>query len=269
MKEQLAKIRAEALAAFEGAKDAAGLDELRVKYLGKKGELTGVLKMMGKLSPEERPAMGQLANDVRAVLEKAASDKGAAYLHEQLRQVDPLSAELIHANNIKRTVRALEYFYLTGEPISSHNKRERDKPSAYHSCYFVLNDIREHIYERIGLRVEKMLEQGLVEEVAALAAAGCTREMVSMQGIGYKEILDYLDGKATLEEAVYILKRDTRHFAKRQLTWFRRERDVIWINKKEFGYDDGQILTYIGEVLHEKGIRCSLDGTRTENKAGR
>ena len=258
MKEQLAKIRAEAISALESAKDAAALDALRVKYLGKKGELTGVLKMMGKLSPEERPVMGQLANDVRAVLEKAASDKGAAYLHEQLRQVDPLSAELIHANNIKRTVRALEYFYLTGEPISSHNKRERDKPSAYHSCYFVLNDIREHIYERIGLRVEKMLEQGLVAEVEALRAMGCHRGMVSMQGLGYKEILSCLEGEITLEEAVELIKRDTRHFAKRQLTWFRREQEVVWINKNEFDGDEDRILEFMLAELDRRGIAAPL-----------
>ena len=196
--------------------------------------------------------------DIRAVMEKAASDKGAAYLHEQLRQVDPLSAELIHANNIKRTVRALEYFYLTGEPISSHNKRERDKPSAYHSCYFVLNDIREHIYERIGLRVEKMLEQGLVAEVEALRAMGCHRGMVSMQGLGYKEILSCLEGEITLEEAVELIKRDTRHFAKRQLTWFRREQEVVWINKNEFDGDEDRILEFMLAELDRRGIAAPL-----------
>ena len=204
-----------------------------------------------------------------ARLEETAAAQGSEALYERLRSIDPESCESIHAHNVKRVIRAIEFYEKTGTKISEHNRRQRERTSPYNFAYFVLTDDRERLYGRIEARIDRMLEEGLVEEVAALAAAGCTREMVSMQGLGYKEILDYLDGKATLEEAIYTLKRDTRHFAKRQLTWFRRERDVIWINKKEFGYDDGQILTYIGEVLHEKGIRCSLDGTRTENKAGR
>jgi len=206
---------------------------------------------------------------LRARLEKTAAAQGSEALYERLRSIDPESCESIHAHNVKRVIRAIEFYEKTGTKISEHNRRQRERTSPYNFAYFVLTDDRERLYGRIEARIDRMLEEGLVEEVAALAAAGCTREMVSMQGLGYKEILDYLDGKVTLEEAVYTLKRDTRHFAKRQLTWFRRERDVIWINKKEFGYDNGQILTYIGEVLHEKGIRCSLDGTRTENKAGR
>lgn len=197
---------------------------------------------------------GMTGQDIRAALEQAVSDKGAAYLHERLKQVDPLSAELIHANNVKRTVRALEYFYLTGEPISSHNKREREKPPAYRSCYFVLNDIRERIYERIGLRVDQMMEQGLVAEVEALRAMGCHRRLTSMQGLGYKEILACLEGETTLEEAVERIKRDTRHFAKRQLTWFRREQEVIWVNKNEFNYNEDRILEFMLAELGRKGI---------------
>ncbi len=193
-------------------------------------------------------------DNIRSFLERLAADKGAAYLHEKLRQVDPLSADLIHANNIKRTIRALEYFYLTKEPISRHNKREREKPSAYRSCYFVLNDSRERIYEKIGLRVDQMLDQGLVAEVEALCAMGCHRGMVSMQGLGYKEILACLEGEITLEEAVEQIKRDTRHFAKRQLTWFRREREVIWVNKNEFDYDEDRILEFMLAELQRKGI---------------
>jgi tRNA dimethylallyltransferase len=118
----------------------------------------------------------------------------------------------------------------------------------------VLNDDRDRLYGRIDKRVDLMLSQGLVDEVQRLKDMGYHRGMVSMQGLGYKEILDYLDGKTTLEEAVYILKRDTRHFAKRQLTWFRRERDVIWINKPDFSYDDAKILHYMTEILHTKNI---------------
>ena len=192
--------------------------------------------------------------DIRAALEQTAAQQGAAYLHEQLKQVDPLSAELIHPNNLKRTIRALEYFYLTGEPISRHNRREREKPSAYLSCYFVLNDFRERIYENIGLRVDKMLRQGLVAEVERLRTMGCHRGMISMQGLGYKEILAYLEGEFSLEEATERIKRDTRHFAKRQLTWFRREQDIVWVNKNEFDYDEDRILEFILAELRKKGI---------------
>ena len=154
---------------------------------------------------------------VREELEKLAEEKGCAYLHERLQQVDAKSAEKIHANNVKRVIRALEYFELTGKPISAHNEEEAAKESPYNMAYFVLNDIREKLYERIDARVDAMLREGLVDEVSLLAKKGYTKDMVSMQGLGYKEILSYLDGSCSLEEAVYILKRDTRHFAKRQL----------------------------------------------------
>ena len=171
-----------------------------------------------------------------------AEEHGNAYLHEMLRQVDPVSAEMIHANNVKRTIRALEYFEKTGEPISRHNEEERAKESPYDFRYFVLTDERAHLYERIDHRVDLMLEAGLVKEVKRLRAQGCHKGMVSMQGLGYKEILSWLEGEISYEEAVYLLKRDTRHFAKRQLTWFRRERDVIWLNKPDYDYDDSRIL---------------------------
>ncbi len=158
------------------------------------------------------------------------------------------SAEKIHANNVKRVIRALEYFELTGKPISAHNEEEAAKESPYMNvAYFVLNDIREKLYERIDAREDPMLREGLVEEVSMLADKGYTKDMVSMQGLGYKEILSYLDGSCSLEEAVYILKRDTRHFAKRQLTWFKREKDVIWVNKQDFAYQEDKILAYILE----------------------
>lgn len=188
---------------------------------------------------------------VRTALEAMAAEKGAEFLHEKLAKVDPVSAERIHANNIKRMIRALEYFYLTNEPISRHNEREMEKTSAYNSCYFVLNDVRERLYARIEQRVDDMLRDGLVEEVAQLKQMGCHRGMTSMQGLGYKEILGYLEGDTTLEEAVELLKRDTRHFAKRQLTWFRREKDVIWVNKNEFDYEEDRILQYMLGVIEE------------------
>ncbi len=197
---------------------------------------------------------GEENTDYREELEAYAKDHGAQALHDRLREVDPKSADAIHANNVKRVIRALEYYHETGTQISEHNEAEREKESPYQFAYFVLNDVRSHLYERIDHRVDLMMEQGLLDEVTALKNRGCTREMVSMQGLGYKEILDYLDGKDTLEEAVTILKRDTRHFAKRQLTWFRRERDVRWIQKEEYGYDEEKILQAMLEILREKEI---------------
>lgn len=190
----------------------------------------------------------------RSMLENLAQEKGAAFLHEMLRQVDAASAEAIHENNIKRIIRALEYYHLTGQRISEHNERERQKNSAYDSCYFVLNDIRERLYERIERRVDEMINLGLVEEVQRLKEMGVKRGMSSMQGLGYKEILDYLDGVTTLEEAVYLIKRDTRHFAKRQLTWFRREKEVLWIDKDQFDYDEDRMLAFMLEKLRDAGI---------------
>ena len=175
-------------------------------------------------------------------------------MFERLRSIDPESCEIIHAHNVKRVIRAIEFYEKTGIKISEHNKMQRQNISPYNFAYFVLNDDRDKLYDRIDTRVDQMLAQGLTDEVSNLAKCGCSREMVSMQGLGYKEILDYLEGHITLEEAVYLIKRDTRHFAKRQLTWFRRERDVIWVNKPDFGYDNERILEYILRILREKVI---------------
>ena len=181
-------------------------------------------------------------------------EHGAEYLHQMLEKVDAASAKAIHPNNVKRVIRALEFYEKTGRTISSHNEQEREKESPYNAAYFVLNDDRNEIYRRIDQRVDQMMQAGLIEEVRRLKDMGYTKDMVSMQGLGYKEILDYLDGNTTLEEAVYILKRDTRHFAKRQLTWFRREHEVIWVEKEKFSHDNGKILDFMKKELTERGI---------------
>ncbi|MBD5551358.1 MAG: tRNA (adenosine(37)-N6)-dimethylallyltransferase MiaA [Lachnospiraceae bacterium] len=173
-------------------------------------------------------------NSVRIRLEKEAKERGAEYLHEKLAAVDPETADNIHANNIKRVIRALEFYELNGYPLSQHNETERQKKSPYLFRYYVLNEPRELLYQRIEKRVDIMLEEGLVAEVKALKERGYTRDMVSMQGLGYKEILDYLSGICTLNEAVETIKKETRHFAKRQLTWFRREKEVTWVEKGQF-----------------------------------
>ena len=192
---------------------------------------------------------------LREKYEKLASEQGPQALHEMLRAVDPQSAGDIHANNVKRVIRALEFYEKTKTPISEHNAEERAKQSPYGFAYFVLTDKRENLYARIDARVDAMMERGLLDEVKALREMGYTRDMVSMQGLGYKELLAYLDGECTLEEAIYVIKRDTRHFAKRQLTWFRRERDVIWVDKSAFDYDDEKILTYMLEEIEKRGLK--------------
>ncbi len=182
---------------------------------------------------------------LRTELEELAKEKGAQYLHDMLRECDPKAADAIHANNIKRVIRAIEFNRQTGGKISEHNEAEQQKKSAYDSRYFVLTDDRTRLYQNIDKRVDMMLAEGLVEEVKKLLDMGCKRESTAMQGLGYKEIISYLLGEITLEEAVYLIKRDTRHFAKRQLTWFRRERDVIWVEKDKFDYDDEKMLAYM------------------------
>ena len=190
----------------------------------------------------------------REELEQLAKEKGTEYLHEKLREVDPKSAENIHANNVKRVIRALEFYHQNGTPISEHNEEQKQQTSPYNLAYFVLTAPREILYERIDRRVDQMMEEGLLEEVKSLRERGCHRGMVSMQGLGYKEILAYLEGEYPLEEAVRILKRDTRHFAKRQLTWFRREQDVIWVDKEQFHWNEAEILEYMMSVLKEQDL---------------
>ena len=190
----------------------------------------------------------------RKELEQSAKEKGAEYLHEKLREVDSKSAENIHANNVKRVIRALEFYHQNGIPISEHNEEQKQQTSPYNLAYFVLTAPREILYERIDRRVDQMMEEGLLEEVKSLRERGCHRGMVSMQGLGYKEILAYLEGEYPLEEAVRILKRDTRHFAKRQLTWFRREQDVIWVDKEQFHWNEAEILEYMMSVLKEQDL---------------
>ncbi len=193
------------------------------------------------------------SNTYRYILEKRAEEEGGQVLHNELKKVDPKAAEAIHANNIKKVIRALEFFHETGTKISQHNETERQKTSPYNFIYFVLNQSRHILYERINLRIDQMLEEGLLEEVRNLKAHNYNRELVSMQGLGYKEILSYLEGEISLEEAIYILKRDTRHFAKRQLTWFRREKEVTWIEKGIYPYED-LILSHMLDLLVDKKI---------------
>jgi tRNA dimethylallyltransferase len=182
-----------------------------------------------------------------------AAEKGADYLHDQLKKVDPEAAKAIHPNNVKRVIRALEYHNQTGDLISAHNEEQKQKDSPYNFCYFVLNRDRKVLYDGINKRVDLMVEEGLVDEVKSLLDKGCTGNMVSMQGLGYKEIISYINGSCSLSEAINSIKQETRHFAKRQITWFKREKEVIWVQKEDY-QDDEDILKALLSQIKDKGI---------------
>ncbi|MBQ7757834.1 tRNA (adenosine(37)-N6)-dimethylallyltransferase MiaA [Anaerotignum sp.] len=180
---------------------------------------------------------------------KLAREQGPEVLYERLKEIDPEYAENIHANNVKRVTRALEYHYLTGQKFSEHNAEQKEKETPYDAAVVILNMDREKLYERIELRIDIMMEQGLLEEVKSLLEKGYTPDLVSMQGIGYKEFIPYFNGECTLEEAVTQLKTNTRRFAKRQLTWFRRQIDGLWVDLSKSTGEEAMadVLGYLKE----------------------
>ena len=190
----------------------------------------------------------------RKELEERAEKGEGHELFEKLRSVDPASCEIIHENNVKRVIRALEYYHKTGKPISQHNEEQHNRTSPYDFRYFVLTDERKTLYSRIDKRVDKMIEDGLVDEVKRLEKYHIPENATSMQSLGYREIIGYLKGEYDLERAIYLIKLNTRHFAKRQLTWFRREKDVIWIDKNEFGHDDELILKEMIRIYEQRDL---------------
>lgn len=190
----------------------------------------------------------------RRLEQKASDEEGASELYEMLTTVDPKAAREIHPRNLKRIIRALEFHHQTGKKISEHNETQRQKSSPYNYAYFVLTDERGRLYERIDRRVDLMMEQGLLDEVRYLKERGVRKDSTAMQGLGYKELYAYLEGEYPLDEAVRIIKRDTRHFAKRQLTWFKRERDVIWADKSVIGQEEENLADYMLGYLREKKI---------------
>ena len=191
--------------------------------------------------------------EYRTELENLAKEQGPDVLYDRLKAVDPASCEIIHKNNIKRVIRALEFYHETGTPISEHNRRQKENPPAYDFVFFVISDDRSKLYERIDKRVDKMMEAGLLEEIKGLKARGLSRENTSMQGIGYKELLDFLDGKTTLDRAVYEVKLNSRHYAKRQITWFKRDKDALWIDRQNYT-DPEAIVFEMVRIIKEKGL---------------
>ena len=188
-------------------------------------------------------------SSVRKKLEEEYDTLGADFMHEKLKKIDIVSAQNIHKNNKKRIIRAIEYFLMNNEPISSHNEVQREKKSPYDYRFFVLNPPRDILYERINKRVDIMLENGLVDEVKKLREMGLSTANISMQGIGYKEIIEYLDGEVSLETAIENIKQNTRHMAKRQVTWFKRENDVIYVDPFSFESND-KIVDYMIEKIN-------------------
>ena len=187
---------------------------------------------------------------LRKRLSDMAAEKGPEAVHALLAQRDPASAAAIHPGNVKRVIRALEFIEESGRSIAAHNAEQREKQSAYHSVFFVLTMDRAKLYERIDRRVDIMMQQGLLEEVTRLKDMGIARDSTAMQGIGYKQIYGFLEGEYDLEEAVRLIKRDTRHFAKRQLTWFRREKEVLWVDTDRFANRE-EMWDYMQETAQE------------------
>ena len=189
--------------------------------------------------------------EVRKKYEELASLKGKSYLHDLLKEKDMEYASEVSENNVKKVIRALEFYELTGKKLSEHNREQRTKESPYNFAYFVLTMNRDKLYKRIDARVDKMFENGLVDEVTRLMDEGYDRNLVSMQGLGYKEVISALNNEITMEDARELIKKSTRHFAKRQLTWFRRERDVTWLDLENYRNLE-EIVDFILEILRKR-----------------
>ncbi len=185
--------------------------------------------------------------DFRAEMQTLALEKGNANVHSMLREIDPAAYSSLHPNDLRRVIRALEVYRHTGKPISFYQEESRKLPPRYQFAYIGLTMDRERLYGRIDMRVNKMISEGLVEEVEGLLKMGYSKELTSMQALGYKEIVQYLEGSITLDEAIRIIQRDSRHYAKRQLTWFRRDPRITWLNADNY---------YRRDILAENIIRC-------------
>lgn len=188
--------------------------------------------------------------ELREELNKELEENGPAYMYEKLVSLDKDAAERIHPNNTKRVIRAIEVA-MSGEKMNDFSKDLRYNEK-YRPIIIVLNRDRQALYDRINLRVDIMLKNGLIEEVKGLLEKGYTKDMISMQGIGYKEIIKYFDGEYTLDEAIEIIKRDSRRYAKRQLTWFRRYEDAKWFEIDKFDSAEelkDAVVSYVKEML--------------------
>ena len=193
---------------------------------------------------------GETDENIRRILENEAAEYGIMHMEAKLESVDPESLEY-DRGNLKRIIRALEYNLCTGRKMSDKNAAERARSPKYDTAFFCITMPRDALYDRINSRVDAMIREGLADEVRRLREAGVSDDSNSMQGLGYKQMLPYLDGKISLEKAAENIKQETRHFAKRQLTWFRREKNVIWIDRSEFGSDDS-VIEYMLEKCRQE-----------------
>lgn len=191
--------------------------------------------------------------NLRNELNREAQEKGNRYLYNKLLEIDPEAAKKIHENDLKRVIRAIEVYIHTQKPISSHQQSSRLEPAQYHYIIFGLRMERGQLYERIEKRVDHMFERGLVDEVRKLSQMGYERNITAMQGLGYKEVFAYFRGEATLDEVKYIIKRDTRHYAKRQITWFKRLENIVWLDIDE-NTSAGELAKNIQYHIASSGI---------------
>jgi tRNA dimethylallyltransferase len=170
---------------------------------------------------------------MREELSELAKEKGNQFIWEKLKEIDPVSAKRLHPNNLRRIIRAIEFYNITGTTISSHQEMTKQHEGRYDPLMFCINYDRDKLYARINARVDIMMKDGLLNEVKSLMEKGYTKDLNSMKAIGYKELIDYFNGETTLDEAVELIKQGSRRYAKRQLTWFRRDKRIIWLDAEE------------------------------------
>lgn len=193
--------------------------------------------------------------ELREALKKEALEKGNEYIYKKLEKIDPKTAKKLHINDTKRIIRAIEVFTYTKKPMSYFNEESIKNPPKHNFVLFGLTMDREKLYERINLRVDKMIEKGLVEEVKGIINMGYDKNLNSLQGIGYKEIILYIEGNISLEEAVFIIKRNSRRYAKRQVTWFKRLPDIKWIDVLELCDVKNRIKNMVDSIAISRTIR--------------
>lgn len=188
--------------------------------------------------------------ELRERLETEAEEHGTEYVHDKLKEIDPTLADKLHPNDLRRVIRGIEVYQQTGKTSTHFRQKAKERPPRYQAVKIGLNRDRDELYDRINRRVDLMIDKGLIEEVRELYEAGYERGLTSMQGLGYKELIGYFEGEYDLEEAVRLIKRDTRHFAKKQLTWFRKDDEIHWFDVGE--YEHEKLVSDVEEVIKDE-----------------
>jgi tRNA dimethylallyltransferase len=195
---------------------------------------------------------------VRVSLKKEADEKGTAFLYQRLSQHDPEMAKNIHPNDTYRIIRAIEIFEITGKPLSEHHQEHKFEERCFHSLKIGLFMERQRLYGRINRRVDAMMAEGLVEEVKHLLEMGYSSDLKPLQSIGYRHVTDFLKGNLSWEETIRTLKRDTRRYAKRQITWFKADPEIVWLEPEK--YDKiHQLTKNFLDLGSHSGKGCSSD----------